>query len=1221
MPTEVDSSSVFDTVLPNVYVKKVTLTPASIAGSRNGSEYDVGAGDTLETNEFGKKQANPANIDFNDIPRGPRGLAISVELLVKDRLGKNGKPSWFGNEDTSKYLNLRVVLSKRKQLTRDLLDRNFRPSYLKRARVQNQFEENIIDLGKLLSDSLEKEKRVVTDGETTYDITYTTTFFIPNVEPKNIAVFAHTFVNLTDVLQDKFILPRPGKRNYIQGNTTAQRIIVDGMIRENAYVYKTPEGKVWAGPVHRHDDQFMAGAFHTNDPHPVLERSRVSNFIIDDYRVLEELKEPELRIRPHRMSYNRKGSTKTSEDLKVLKTEAYITEPEFSTDAKNVLKFIFHIDHEKLVRDNTQYGALFETIDKAAKSEIIENSPIKDISIYRERVVRGLRRGQVKPVEYEDRTELIANSSERKAGNIKKSETRRSLQNGQKKSQKVIVGAMRQINLSANSDSGVRSIGITDYDMARETDGLYRYYVEMEVEDGTVPFVKRQHRKLSRSKNKLERFIILASDRRNTIPETGEFTYSFIRRESRREDISTAPWFEAILTYLDILSNVAMIRYPRLRMASRLLHNLCNPSSGNFHGLTTLLGLIQELESEMQDVLGEANPRIDEVDFSARTSGFKGKITKNTFRVKKNFKKVHDSNIQNNVGYDFLAGGSRNSTGPRQLTFGQLQTRLEQEGEKYFSPTSNGPVTRTNGASEQTQFQIPNPELASTFYSYLSPAIIYVGQKNVLKTINKGRNLFASEKFNLMISSILKSNSLFGSPSSTLQDNIDPTQPEFNIAPVLFLGSGYRDANTKISRDTYTNNLNNLLILDALNVTISSEDTYSAKTTLKDFADGLEILQAAYSDPESNLGATSNFSTDTLPVEDLLFSDELSVTGIEEQKDITGIGNTLIKSLVESNDFVFPKKSKKIERLDDLLLASTTNAIDEYFGDMPNGEEKKQKFIENLPIQIKSLVLTLNARVRKNWLTTRQNTGQDLIETPELFGLFYFLYSHLNMIQVFTGFERTRSGEVQISKPIYRRLTVELLEEMRLNNQAALCRMVPYRNNVIGFKKSPKLKMPEFDSVFMIRPENSQQVAQAQNVAVSQTSTASNTNTAGQTTSQNFSQQTQEANLNLTGKKLMEELLSLVNGQDDIPPEFSSTATVLQPRGVVRVGTTFSSRTPTPPTPTSGINVAQNNITQARSRASVYPPGENRSLREGVTDETPTDTRTPSGRTTSGGRY
>jgi hypothetical protein len=480
--------------------------------------------------------------------------------------------------------------------------------------------------------------------------------------------------------------------------------------------------------------------------------------------------------------------------------------------------------------------------------------------------------------------------------------------------------------------------------------------------------------------------------------------------------------------------------------------------------------------------------------------------------------------------------------------------------------------------------------------------VIYVGEKNTLKTINKGRNLFDSEKYNLMISSILKSNSLSSSPSSILQDNADPTQPEFNISPVLFLGSGYKDLKTKISRDTYTSNLNNLLILDALNVTISSEDSYNTKKVLKDFSDGLEVLQAAYEDPENNLGETSAFSTDTLPVEDLLLSDELEVKGIEEQKDLTGIGNTLIKSLVESNDFVFPKKSKKLRSLDDLLLASAGNAIDKHFGDMTDNETKKQRFIQNLPIQIKSLVLTLGAEVRKDWVTTRQNTGQDLIETPELFGIFYFLYSHLNMIQVFTGFEKSRSGEIQISKPIFQRLTVELLEQIRLNNQVALCRMVPYRNNVLGFKKSPKLKLPEFDSVFMISPPDNQTNTQQENVAVTQTSTASGTAPVLEESNRDLSNTSQVSDFNLTGRRLLEELMSLIENQDSIAPEFSSTATVSQPRGVVRVGTTFSSRTPTPPTPVSGVDSEQNRIARGNVPApTISPSSPQRTVRRAPT--------------------
>ena len=150
--------------------------------------------------------------------------------------------------------------------------------------------------------------------------------------------------------------------------------------------------------------------------------------------------------------------------------------------------------------------------------------------------------------------------------------------------------------------------------------------------------------------------------------------------------------------------------------------------------------------------------------------------------------------------------------------------------------------------------------------------------------------------------------------------------------------------------------------------------------------------------------------------------------------------------------------------------------------------------------------------------------------------------------------------------------------------------MVPYRNNVLGFKKSPKLKLPEFDSVFMLSPPDNQTSAQQQNVAVTQTSSASNTTPTSEPSDNDLADMSQVSDFNLTGRKLLEEMMSLVENQESIPPEFSNTATVSQPRGVVRVGTTFSSRTPTPPIPVSGVSSEQNRIARDNVPAPTTSP-------------------------------
>ena len=56
MRIQVDFPSIFNTALPKVYVKKVSLLPSVETGDRNGVSYDTEADDGLATNKYGKKK-------------------------------------------------------------------------------------------------------------------------------------------------------------------------------------------------------------------------------------------------------------------------------------------------------------------------------------------------------------------------------------------------------------------------------------------------------------------------------------------------------------------------------------------------------------------------------------------------------------------------------------------------------------------------------------------------------------------------------------------------------------------------------------------------------------------------------------------------------------------------------------------------------------------------------------------------------------------------------------------------------------------------------------------------------------------------------------------------------------------------------------------------------------------------------------------------------------
>jgi len=1201
MATEVDISSIFDTVLPNVYVKKVTLAPSVLAGSRRGVEYDPSALDQLEKNQFGKSQPNPSSVDFENIPRGSNGLIVTVDLVLKDRYSQSGKSFWFERDEILKYLNLRVVLSKRKAITEDLINGEFSPDYLKRARLQGKFEENIINLQKVRDSSLKSETAVTVDGQETYDVTYSTSFYLPNANPKNIAVFAHVFQDLNEVLRDKNVISRSNRRRYIQGNSTAQRILVDSSVVNNAFVYKLPNGKVWAGPIHiGPEGQTMAGAFHTQDRHSTLTASKVSNFLIEDYRILDDLAEPELMLHPVRPRRTPAGSIKTSQDIRVIKSEAYITEPIYSSDAQNVIKFVFHVDHEKIIRENTQYGALLKTADKKAKADILQRCIIKNFSVYRERVVRGLRRGKVKPVDYENRTELIANSSERDAGFLQRSVTKRSIQTGEEKSQKVRVGAIREVYLTPVAGNGIRSFGVTDYDMARETDGLYRYKVELEIEDGTVQFVKDQLDQLANAERLMQEYLNESSREGNFIPQTGKLSPEFIALKQQQyrvpteeeitnnttqqnaellgQSVASSPWLNATSRFLDVLGNTSAIRYRKLSRAMKVLNNLCNPETATLQSIQVIINLIRNLESEITLKLGNLDARMGSVDYQERTSAFKGKLPNNTFKLVKAFKTIHDSNIQNNVGYDFLGGASRRSVGPRRLTTEQLEDRLNSENQKYFSVPYDARLEEQENATDTGAVSSEELDLGSAFYSYLTPAVIEMGDKNTLRTINRNAGLFARKQYNLMLSEILRVKPNIGSTTSRLGSRTDPTEPEYDLSPVFFLGSGYKDSKTKVSREIYEENLSNLVILDSLNVTISSANSYKTKMVLKDSSDGLEVDKRKFRNADSVLGSSVKFSTDRLSKEDIVYTEDLKIVGIEEEKDLTGVANSVINSLIDSNQSVFSRKGKKkIKAIEDLILTNEDNVVDEYFESRQEGQDKRSRFFRNLPNQIKSLILSSDGQTRKDWTQEKQNTGLDIIDSPEYTGLFYFLYNHINTIEVMVGFETNKMGKAQISKPIYRKLTADIFRRIQNENLTVMCRMVPYRNNVLGFKKSQKMRLPEFDSVFLLAPKQSDRIEpEERSVAVFQT--ASDFVEPEQREVAASETLVQSVNLNLTGRRLLQESVTSLVDQDQLPVEFSSTTVVQQPRSVTRVGTTFSSREKIPETVNANTANVQNRI-------------------------------------------
>ena len=89
MTSKVNYSSIFDTALPNVYIKKVTLDVASLSETQGSVYFDDSVDYEYETNAYGRQVPRLRPIDFTEAAATGRRLVAKVELVVKDYRKKN----------------------------------------------------------------------------------------------------------------------------------------------------------------------------------------------------------------------------------------------------------------------------------------------------------------------------------------------------------------------------------------------------------------------------------------------------------------------------------------------------------------------------------------------------------------------------------------------------------------------------------------------------------------------------------------------------------------------------------------------------------------------------------------------------------------------------------------------------------------------------------------------------------------------------------------------------------------------------------------------------------------------------------------------------------------------------------------------------------------------------------------------------------------------------
>jgi len=1186
MAATVDFSSFFDSTLPNVYIKKVTISPGTEAGRRLGHSHDEETETNFEKDRFGKTVTRKNNTRNNASNKETRGLEIEVELVIKDTYAYNKKTTWFEDEELLDLLKIKVVLSKDQNITDRILDGRLTSSFLKRQNVRNKIQEQILPVRKMPSETLETFKVERVQNKNVYNVNYKIKFYINNYNPQHLAVFAHTFLNFNEAARKQEIMD-VSQRKEIQGYAVSEIIIREGDVLKNSNVFLLPNGNVWAGPVHTTEQGgYMAGAFHTTDNHPRLTEKQTPNVLIQDLRILEEAKEAELLLQPYRekqigkdtnirdKSKDRK-SISNSNSLRTIKKEVFITEPHITTNQNNKVGLLFHLDFENIIKKNSQYAAFIPTSDKKTQNEIYSNSTIKRMSIFRNRVVRGINRGETKDIEFEDSTQLIAASSEKSPGRFRRGVVYGPYVSNEEDSERIVIGAIKEVDINLNDSSNIRTFAVTDYDMQRRTDGIYSYRVEVEIQDYTYTFVRNRLRRITKAKEELLKFYQKANRRNNITGQ--EYTQNFISTERNKyqtpteetllngprrrrantvqNSISSAPWIKSISEYCDALYNFTSLEEQKVINISMMLHKLCEPSVGNLSGIEILLELFDLMINKIVSITGNIDKNILATDFNSKTASFQTKQPKNTFKIEKRFKQNHDSNVPKFIGYDFIGGKKRRTIGPLQLTTEEFRARLDAENRKYFSKIPDDSNTQQQVGDKNSVDFSSRLRLMDNYFSYLTPAMVIFGDNSRLKLTDAGRSLWNPKKYNSFSNKVLAHKEDISRPEDKINKDIDPLAPTYDIKSPIDFGMGFDSNITDIDLEDYQNNIATSLILGGLNVSFFTPTEYSSLLTNISFFEDTDEDDFSSIDPKDILGENTKFATEPRKDKETSLL-EIEETYIELENDLDQISNIFIKPIQDAQDGIFDKnKEKGISKLNP---KNRDNIIDTYFSKIKEGDQKKKEYLDKLPNQIKSIIMSGKPNTNQDWFAL-SNSGTDLLSSPEYANILYYNFKHINRIEVLTGFEKNKEGELQINKPIYRLLTKEIFDMVAKSKRLAVCRMIPHTDNILNFSKSIKFKLPEFDTTFLIGPkqtknkyDNSETLEEEDII----NDVSENQRTRG--TEQDINRRIADFNnLSDAGNRIMQELINSERKLDGIPVELTATVTITQPEAVTRVGTRF----------------------------------------------------------------
>ena len=673
----------------------------------------------------------------------------------------------------------------------------------------------------------------------------------------------------------------------------------------------------------------------------------------------------------------------------------YFSELSSCRDKEGNLRFFFTLDYESAYKNKSQYGDLFAKMSQRLKDRVLLNSAIRSLQLSRKRV-------DLKTTATNEPSEMFVIAGEQRGDAFRKSNAK--------------YGAIREEEFSFQyGDLLLRSFSGADRSLKDITVGKYQYSVSANIEDGMYNFMDFQSRELVQSQALLQTYRNLLNSAKNYDNDSQTYDRDFINDLRAQTSFENLPYIRALITISENITFLAdnLSNSEIKRFLSTLRYKL-SPRTGTKEGVDqaiNIMGIMQRNMATVMEIVSKGAAAIlHGRDQTIKTGASRGNLQ---FSLSSTFSEVFDATESYDKGIAYLSTTEildlDGATGLKTISGTTLENRMDDENLKFFNAKS---VMFTISSGDQSF----TADGTGTSFSYLTPTSLRLGKRAYM--INTDKNVSYSGDLSVETMSSGDAENKYKMALGEL------SKSRFKSETLEFIDI------RPTSDETFSMESN----LDEPN------ETNPAKESINQFNLSFNTREQGFTNPftAANISAVYLSSQiDQTPVENL--ATQAKINNLSPMSRFTNIDSEHI-----AGTKVEPKVIDQQYEAPSSVVITTSPDFELNGLDGTKHTISREKF-DKLPNHFKAIFAsgaTFGSAFSK--IFDAANLGDN--------NRYNLILGSIVKVEVLAGYHKDREGDTLIKAPKFIPLTYDYYKTSAGKN--LLCRLKPYENDSIGFKRS-----------------------------------------------------------------------------------------------------------------------------------------------------------------------